>query len=219
MSISGIQSNINFTYDEVVKFLEGIGPDVKEDIMVKLFIQRLEKNESVQMDELLKIIHSSQTITFTFEKLLLSIVEHFIGFNEYNIIKKRIKYYNNLDTKVITQLPTESCVERVERLFTKAPPTYYTEYRSIYSNQKSILANYIYEVRRGFGYCKRVDRESSSKMFLLPQSQSSCKRLSHKSATVTPQTSTFRSVTASSTIVKPVFSQKIYPLPSDESPF
>lgn len=215
MSISGIQSNINFSYEDVIKFLEGINSNIKDDIMVKIFIQNVDKTQSISIDEILKIVHSSQTITDTFEKLQLSIIEHFIGFKEFLTIKKRINYYNS---EVISELPKEGCFEMFGRLLTKKPPAYYTEYRTIYSNHQTIMANFIFGMRRDYGYCKMIDRQSSSKMYLMPQSLSCKRQMSHKS-NITPQTSVFRSATVSYNLVRPMISPKIYPLPSDESPY
>lgn len=161
MSVCGYQSNISLSYEHVNQFFHSLHEHSHLDPALEAYIMSKDPADFASLKEVVSLIHSSYSLISVFDRLKRTLINSFVGKNNYLRICARMQYYNSyLDGFYLSPKPEEKCSEIISRYLVPKPPLLYTEYRKPDDDFKRIKASIIFEIRCKYGYCKIAERES-----------------------------------------------------------
>lgn len=166
---------------KVISVLKCLNVYESNSSVVMAWLDKVERCDMnyIHMEHFMNFLKREDILETPFYYIRCSIIQHIIGFKEYNTIRKRMNYYTS-DNKSKSK---EGCTDKIVRkIITHKPNPYYYNYRP--SNRTFIDYNStLVEVRKRFGYSSRPTKESQTQLKSAP-SLRSLKNKSNSSTTL-----------------------------------
>lgn len=175
LSIHGFQSNISVTFHQCIEFFHSLNPFYIEDEVVSEWLYEHQEDSCIKISDIVSLMGYSHCLTSFLKMLKENLITQFFGKNGYQKIQLRIRYFNDMyKNKKFKIPPKESFFSKLNRLvLTKKPPPYYSDYRNYETNHKRIFGNLMFDIRKEFGYSRRLETLSVPQLLLKRMSKPS----------------------------------------------
>lgn len=162
LSVCGIHSNRNLTYDQAITFCKCINENAFLD--AKLFKWLADRQKTgISVKDISRVVFEHEILITPFNNLQDALIVNFIGKSSFQKIVQRINYYDTIlnitpeNPLNLMTTPKEACCSKMLReIIMREPPPYYTDYKIGHTDSKTSLEIVMSQLRTRYGYSRRL---------------------------------------------------------------